>query len=95
MCINGNFPPGISAQVGYRLESAPASTLEETDVGTSLQHSVTGLQPQESYHFEVTASTSMGDGDTSTALVITSTNRSKLLLSLSLSQVILQYLCFN
>ncbi|XP_041473856.1 protein sidekick-2-like [Lytechinus variegatus] len=65
----------LSYKVGHRLLAGPPASLVEENVGGSRQHTVTGLQPQETYYFEVTAKTSMGFGLPASALVITTTNR--------------------
>ncbi|XP_030834826.1 protein sidekick-2 [Strongylocentrotus purpuratus] len=71
------LPNGVDLtyKVGYRLQAAPANTLVEENVGGSREHTVAGLMPEETYYFEVTASTLTGFGQPASALVITTTDR--------------------
>ncbi|XP_071504823.1 protein sidekick-2-like [Diadema antillarum] len=67
--------PNLRYKVGYRLQSAPESSLVEQEVEANREYSATNLQAEQTYLFEVTARNSAGSGETATVLVVTTTNR--------------------
>lgn len=76
VCLS--FCPSPGYQISYRLDSRDPQRWTTVEVGSNArQFTVTGLSPEQTYVFRLTARTAVGWGEEQEALVVTTERRGK------------------
>lgn len=75
---HSSFCPSLGYQISYRLDSRDPLHWTTVEVGSNgRQFTVTGLSPEQTYVFRLTARTVVGWGEEQEALVVTTERRGK------------------